>query len=129
MATPNIPGHSSRTSPALDLQVSYRLGAPLVYITGELDHQTASQLRAVIDEEVAASPPALLLEISGLTYMDSGGLSLVFDTLSRMKGNGWLGVVGATTHVSRLMEITGLTDQRGFRAFPDQAAAARALEH
>lgn len=129
MATPKIPGRSSPSSPGLDLQVSYRLGAPLVYVRGELDHQTAAQLREVIDEETAASPKALLLEISGLAYMDSGGLSLVFDTLNRMKGNGWLGVIGATAHVSRLMEITGLTDQTGFRVFPDQAAAARALEH
>jgi anti-anti-sigma factor len=127
MAPPKTPARSSSTTPALDLQVSYRLGAPLVYIKGELDHQTAPQLWAIIDEESAAAPQAVLLEMSGLSYMDSGGLSLMFDTLNRMKGKGWLGVVGAMGPVSRLMEITGLTDHPGIRILPDLKAAAAAL--
>jgi anti-sigma B factor antagonist len=129
MATPKTPNRSPSTTPALDLQVSYRLGTPLVYVKGELDHQTAPQLRAIIDEESAAAPQALLLEMSGLSYMDSGGLSLMFDTLNRMKGKGWLGVVGATGPVSRLMEITGLTDHPGLRILPNLAAASVALGH
>jgi hypothetical protein len=72
MATPQLPLRSPSMSPPLDLQTSYRLGAPLVYVKGELDHQTAPQLRAI-------------------------------------------------------MEITGLTDQPGFRALRDLAAAAAAL--
>ena len=114
-------------STPLDLQVSYRPGAPLIYIKGELDHQSTPQLRAVIEEELDSTPPALILEMSGVTYMDSGGLSLMFDTLTRLKGKGWLGVVGATPAVGRLMEITGLTDQADFRALPDLSAAAAAL--
>jgi anti-anti-sigma factor len=128
MASPKTPPRSPSISTPLDLQVSYRLGAPLVYVRGELDHQTAPQLRAIIDEESATRPPAMILDLSGVSYMDSGGLSLMFDTLSRMKGNGWLGVVGATSPVSRLMEITGLTDQADFRMLPDLAAVTDVLE-
>jgi anti-sigma B factor antagonist len=129
MATPRTPRRStSMSSTPLDLQVSYRLGVPLIYVTGELDHQTAPQLRAVIDEESAAAPPAVILDLSALVYMDSGGLSLVFDTLNRMKGSGWLGLVGATRPVSRLMEISGLMERPGLRILPDLAAAADALQ-
>ena len=127
MAPPKTPPRSTSMTPALDLQVSYRLGAPLVYVKGELDHQTAPQLRAIIDEESAGAPRALLLELSELSYMDSGGLSLVFDTINRLEGKGWLGVIGATQPVSRLMEITGLTDRPGLRILPDLASAAFAL--
>ncbi len=126
MSTPKTPSHHSM-SPPLDLQVSYRLGAPLVYVKGELDHQTAPQLRAVIEEESASSPVAVILDLSGVSYMDSGGLSLMFDTLTRLKGSGWLGVVSPTSPVTRLMEITGLTDQPGFRLLPNLTAAAQAV--
>lgn len=127
MAPSRTPPHWSPANTQLDLQVSYRLGAPLVYVKGELDHQTAPQLRAVIAEESANAPQAVMLEFSELSYMDSGGLSLLFDTLTRLKGSGWLGVVGATSPVARLMEITGLTDQPGIRVLPDLGAAATAL--
>ena len=127
MATPKIPMRSTAPSPHLDLQVSYRLGTPLVYVKGELDHQTATQLRDVIEEESAGDPPALILELTGLSYMDSGGLSLIFETVNRLKGKGWLGLVGANWPVSRLMEITGLTEQAGLRVLPNLAAAAEAL--
>jgi anti-sigma B factor antagonist len=127
MAPSRTPPHWSPANTQLDLQVSYRLGTPLVYVKGELDHQTAPQLRAVIAEESATAPPAVILELSKVSYMDSGGLSLLFDTLTRLKGSGWLGVVGATSPVARLMEITGLTDQPGIRVLPDLDAAATAL--
>ena len=126
MATPKTPAHSHAAQ--LDLQVSYRLGIPLVYVKGELDHHTASRLRDVIDEESATSPRAVILDLSELSYMDSGGLSLIFETITRLKAKGWLGVVGATRSVSRLMEITGLTDQPGLRVLADLAAAAEALQ-
>jgi anti-anti-sigma factor len=100
---------------------------PLVYVKGELDHQTTSQLRGVIEEEWSATPCAVILDLSEVSYMDSGGLSLMFDTVNRFKGAGWLGVVGARSPVARLMEITGLTDQPGFRMLPDLLAAERAL--
>jgi anti-anti-sigma factor len=111
----------------LDLQVSYRLGAPLVYVKGELDHQTAPQLRRVIDQECALAPPAVLLELSQVPYMDSGGLSLMFDTVARLRSTGWLGLVGATAPVARLMDMTGLTERPECRVLPDLAAATAAL--
>ena len=128
MATPKRPPRSPSPSPSFDLQVSYRLGAPLVYVRGELDHQTAPRLRAIIEEESAAAPPAIILDLTGLSYMDSGGLSLVFETINRLKGKAWLGLVGVTAPVSRLMEITGLVEQPGLRILPDLAAATEALK-
>jgi anti-sigma B factor antagonist len=118
---------SSFSSHPLDLQVSYRLGAPLIYVKGELDHQTAPQLRAAIEEEWASAPPAVILELSGMSYLDSGGLSVLFDALTRLRGTAWLGAVGPIPPVARLLEMTGLTEQPDFRAFADLDAAALAL--
>jgi anti-sigma B factor antagonist len=130
MVPPRTTPRSSSMNTQLDMQVSYRLGAPLVYVKGELDHQSAPQLRAVIAEESASRPRAVILELSGVSYVDSGGLSLLFDTMTRLKGTGWLGLVGPTAPVARLMEITGLTDQPGVKLLAglDEAAAALAGE-
>ena len=118
---------SNASGSPLDLQVSYRLGAPLIYVKGELDHDTAGHLREAIDEELKNNPAALLLEFSGLAYMDSGGLSLMFETVKRFQGPAGVGVVGANSAVGRLLEITGLIDHPSFSLFSDQRAAAAAL--
>lgn len=128
MLSPRAQSHSSPVSAPLDVQVSYRLGPPLVYVRGELDHQTAPRLRVVLDDEWVSRPQAMILELSGVSYIDSGGLSLIFDTLARLKDTGWLGVVGATASVARLMEMTGLTERPEFRMLPDLTAASAALQ-
>ena len=112
----------------LDTEVSYRFGVPLIYVSGELDHDSARYLRGVIAQELNEQTRALLLEVSQLGYMDSGGLSLMFETLATPKDRGWLGMIGAKGGVQKLIELTGLADRPGFRIFPDlkgvQAAVA-----
>lgn len=118
---------SSSTEPVLDSQVSYRLGVPLIYVRGELGHDSAEQLRSVIDKEMAAGPATLILDLSELLFIDSGGLSIMFNLVRRFSEPGWLAVVGANHGIARLLEATGLLDQPNFRVFPDAAAAAAAL--
>jgi anti-anti-sigma factor len=96
-------------------------------VKGELDHDTTGYLREIIDQELKEDPHVLILDFSELAYMDSGGLSLMFDTVQRFKDSGWLGVVGANPGVSRLLEITGLVDHPRFSLFVDQTAASAAL--
>ncbi len=115
--------------PQLAWQVSYRLGYPLIYVRGELDHRGVGLLRRAIDEELRPEKPILMLDFTELGYMDSAGLSLLFDTVRRFKEPGWLGVIGANQSVSRLMEITGLLDAPCFRLFRDQGSASAAISH
>jgi anti-anti-sigma factor len=100
---------------------------PLIYVKGELDHDTAGHLREAIEEELKEDPAALVLEFSDLHYMDSGGLSLMFETVKGFRGRAGVGVVGANSHVSRLLETTGLVDHPDFSLFADQRAAAAAI--
>jgi hypothetical protein len=51
----------------------------------------------------------------------------MFETLKGFQGSTGVGVVGANSGVSRLLEITGLVDQPNFSLFADQRAAAAAL--
>jgi anti-anti-sigma factor len=105
MTGPDVPPRSRIAGPNLDLQVSYRLGAPLIYVKGELDHDTAGYFRDVLEQELGDDAPVLILDFSELAYVDSGGLSLMFDTIQRFKSSGWLGVVGANPGVRRLYRL------------------------
>ena len=127
MASENRSPRSKIAGPPLDLQVSYRLGPALIYVKGELDHDTTVYLREIIEQELKEDTQVLILDFSELAYMDSGGLSLMFDTVQRIKTPGWLGVVGANPGVGRLLEITGLADHPRFSLFADQRAAAMTL--
>jgi len=127
MANQERSPRSKIAGPPIDLQVSYRLGPPLIYVKGELDHDTTGYLREMIDQEFKEDTQVLILDFSELAYMDSGGLSLMFDTVQRLKDSGRLAVVGANPGVSRLLEITGLADHPRFSLFSDQRAAAAAV--
>lgn len=118
---------SRRGGPPIDLQVSYRLGPPLIYLKGELDHDTTPYLREVIDEELTPDTKVLVLDFTELAYMDSGGLSLMFDTLQRLEETRRLAIVGANQGVGRLLEITGLAEHPQVSLFPNQKAARAAL--
>lgn len=117
----------SVSSPPLEIQVSYRYGAPLIYVSGELDHGTANQLRGSIDEELAGQPSALLLEFSRLAYVDSGGLSLLFETAQRIKEGGWLGIVSPSGNVRKLIDMTGISERKGFRVIENLADVPAAI--
>jgi anti-anti-sigma factor len=111
----------------LETQVSYRLNVPLVYVKGELDHDSAGQLRPVLQEELRDEPRTLVLDFSELGYIDSGGLSLIFEVVKTFRPPRWVGVVGSNPGVERLLQMTGLVDSDVFRVFPDLKSASVAL--
>ena len=122
----DLPG--SRTGPSLlRIQESSRLGLPLIYLSGELDHQSAGGLRSVIEQELGSGAAALLLEMSELRYIDSGGLALLFDTLHKLENAGGLFAISPNAGVAKLLELTGLVDRRGFQVLPDLAAVSAAV--
>ena len=73
-------------STLLRTQISYRFGMPLIYLSGELDQHSAGDLREVIQQELGNESAGLLLECSELTYIDSSGLSVLFETAQALKG-------------------------------------------
>lgn len=49
-------------------------GTPVVYLSGELDLTSAAQFSTAIDAALASHPGRLVLDASGLTFMDSSGI-------------------------------------------------------
>jgi len=84
-------------------------------LTGELDPHTAPLLQEQIDAVRSSSgdagPTTVVLELSGLTFIDSSGLRVVISTQKALAADGGRLVLRNPSETARrLLEITGLVD-------------------
>lgn len=81
-----------------------------LHLNGELDIATADELRRHIAEVVAAhDPERLLLDLSGLSFADSSGLSVMVWAHQLMTGRGrQLRLQRPQSRVLRILNISGL---------------------
>ena len=79
-------------------------------LEGEIDHHSARYFRDSIDERVASLGPKLLvLDFSGITFMDSSGVGLVMGRYRTMQQpGGELRVQGAKGTIRRILLLSGL---------------------
>ena len=64
------------------------------YLSGEVDHDAAQSLRIQLDDAlVSRTPQTLVLDFSGVGFMDSSGIALIIRMSRRMKnlgGRAWI---------------------------------------
>jgi anti-sigma B factor antagonist len=78
-------------------------------ISGETDLQTAPQLRSDLAEAMTVGTGDLVLDLTGLEFMDSTALCLFITTQETLRGqHRSLVLAVAPGHMRRLFEITGL---------------------
>lgn len=79
---------------------------------GELDIATAKLLEDELAAAAASAAPVIVLDLSGLTFMDSTGLRIVLDFNERCGGeHGRLRVIAGAPAVDRLLDIVGLRER------------------
>ncbi|MCL1819567.1 MAG: STAS domain-containing protein [Oscillospiraceae bacterium] len=81
-----------------------------VSITGEIDHHTAqsllSSLSALLDTQ---HPLSIVLDFSGVGFMDSSGIAVILNCYRRMKElGGRLEVVSVANQARRVLAAAGL---------------------
>ena len=89
---------------------SDRIGSLLlVRVLGEIDHHSAVSMRSGIDEEILDfRPTRLILDLSGVDFMDSSGLGLILGRYAAIKGiGGDLVVLNPTQGVMRILKLAG----------------------
>ena len=57
-------------------------------IAGEFDSITAPELRPTFDEIAGASPPRVVLDLSGLRLIDSSGVGAIVSLFKRVRAAG-----------------------------------------
>ncbi len=99
---------------------------PLVEVRGDIDHSTCAEVACAFDDALAGGERRVLLDLSEVSYVDSGGLSVFFSVARRLRPDGWMGVISPNPHLLRLLELVGLLIDPGFRVFDDRTAAEEA---
>ena len=81
-----------------------------IWLSGELDHHAARDLRAQIDAAVErCKVKRLVLDFSEVGFMDSSGIGLIMGRyrLMQLEG-GSLSVTGASERLRKVMRMAGL---------------------
>jgi len=88
-------------------------GDPLVAISGELDLASADDFLAEVSE-AAGDHALLLLDLGGVTFMDSTGLGALIKMRNRLVDRGGdVRLTAVSTAVERVLELTGMSDVFG----------------
>ena len=94
----------------LELSVSAEGGETVVAASGELDVTTAPELRERLTALIGAGSTTILLDLAGVTFVDSTALSVLVAALKRLRqADGDLQLSSPLPSVRRVFEITGLT--------------------
>lgn len=91
------------------VETSQSAGRSIVTASGELDAHVAPDLQAQIDPLLQQPSPALVVDLSGVPFIDSTGLGVLVTTLKRVReAGGTLDVVAAAPRVLKVFALTGL---------------------
>ena len=88
-----------------------------VSLRGELDLSTAESAEQAVRTAENGRPRRLVLDLSGLTFMDSTGLRLILQADRRWRSNGrGLRLVPGPPAIQRVFTITGTENRLAFLA-------------
>ena len=109
MTGPMRPALSAGESKALAIVPHDEDGTRRVVLTGELDVSTVPAFNKRMSELRHQGFHSLVLDLSGISFMDSTGLSaiLVTEMHARMRGQRF-SVVEGPAHVNELFRLTGV---------------------
>ena len=73
----------------MPVSVETRGGETAVFLSGEVDHHGARALMAALDDTIATLlPMRLILDLSGVTFMDSSGIAVLLRANRQMALHG-----------------------------------------
>ncbi|MFK2826301.1 anti-sigma factor antagonist [Bacillus sp. B190/17] len=82
-----------------------------IEISGEIDAYTAPKLRETIFPYTEKENAQIVVDLSGVSYMDSTGLGVFVGLFKGLNANdGNLQLIGLSERLRRLFDITGLAD-------------------
>jgi anti-sigma B factor antagonist len=106
----------------LEIETQRRAGRCIVAPRGDVDLASNAQLRAVIDECVVAGDVDLVVDLTGVTFLDSTGLGALIGARRKTHAfRGSLLLVCGEEKLLKLFEITGLDNVFEIHASLDQA--------
>jgi anti-sigma B factor antagonist len=109
----------------LDVQAQREQDATVVTLNGEIDLRTSPQLRNLFLSLLEENPPRIILDLAGVSYVDSSGVGTIVELKRRaMPHESKVVLVGLQPRVRSLFEITRLDK---FFTITDNVEEARRL--
>ena len=100
-----------------DADVTYedRGGALVVVIDGEVDMSNAADLRSAIEARMSDHAQDLVIDLSGLDYIDSAGIHILFAMRKRLtaRGQRWMSSCPPGPPPSAALRYAGVLDELG----------------
>ena len=114
---------------SIGMQITERTeeNVPIVSIVGDIDLENSPKLRTFLKPKSSQKTPRLLLDFSGVSYIDSSGLATLIEYFQAVQGfHGKLALAGLSPRVKNVFEIVRL--EQIFSLHPDVASALAALK-
>lgn len=93
----------------------------VVVVTGEVDVYTAPTLREHLNAKIAEGATDMVVDLNGVSFMDSTGLGVLIGGLKRVRqSDGNLQVVCTSEPVVKIFKVTGLLDVLGVVASTEE---------
>ncbi len=94
----------------MNISSSYFSGRLTLFLSGELDHHEARGLLGSIDDLIEEfMPRECVLELSGLSFMDSSGIAVIVRSAEKMRLlRGRLSIENPSAQVMRVLEAAGI---------------------
>ncbi|MEU6271926.1 STAS domain-containing protein [Streptomyces populi] len=100
-------------------------GAVVLTVAGELDHHTAPELTQAIQETSFAPGTSVIIDLTGLTYCDSTGITVLITAHDRARqAQSLLILTGLNKDLLRVFHIMGLDQIFTFQPTVDDAVSA-----
>lgn len=100
-------------------------GVAIMALTGDVDLQNSPELRKLLQAKTSAKCPALVVDFSGVEYIDSSGLAtLVEYRRDSQKYKGAFSLAALSTRVRTIFELVRLNEIIPIHTTLEEAVAA-----
>jgi anti-sigma B factor antagonist len=94
-------------------------------LEGEIDLHEAPNVKAQLQPLIGAQQPTVVVDMGGVSYIDSSGLALFIEAMQRVHGyGGKFALCALRPSVRTIFDISRL--DQVFKIFPDRKAAMEA---
>ncbi|MEA3328345.1 MAG: STAS domain-containing protein [Candidatus Omnitrophota bacterium] len=110
----------------MEVKIRQKGNVKIVDIKGELDLYSSPSIRKEFDGLIKKKEKSILINLEGLTYIDSSGLATFIEALqkvSKYKGN--LKLAGLRKSIKNVFEVARLDNV--FSIFDNEAGAAKSF--
>ena len=106
----------------MSIRMKTRGDITICAIEGEVDINSSPEIRKSFDKILSKEMPKIVINLVGVTYVDSSGLATLVEILKRMKSyGGKMKLTNVSPKIKSLFEITKL--DKLFEIMPDEESA------